>query len=187
VTTTALCWSFSHVHTGVKRTDTLLQKFFQYTVTRGVLVTLDQTLFLVLFLTKTEKLWWLPFHLCSSKIYVNTMIAMLNSRNSLRANFDNRNGIITDSDLPGYSSSHTGTSRNISLVETNAIRTAGSSDKTGSTNESGSRGGVHKLNISIPTRKTRQDDTFGDSYIEMEDRKQSGILVTREVLPPQDL
>jgi len=177
ITTIALCWSFSHSQTGIKRTDTLLQRFFQYTVTRGVLVTLDQTLFLVFFLTKTERLWWLPFHLCSSKIYVNTMVAMLNSRNSLRTKFDNKNGVITDSDLPGYSSTQTAT-RTSQLVDSIP-------DRSIAINKSGSRSTTNKFKIAIPSRKGKDDDTFSDSYIEMENRKPEGIIITREVLPPQ--
>jgi len=98
VVTTALCWAFARSQTGIKRTDTLLQKLFQYTVTRGLFVSLDQTIFVIIYLIKPEKLWWMPFHLSFSKVYVITMVAMLNSRDSLRNDLDS-GAVITDSDM----------------------------------------------------------------------------------------
>ncbi|THV00052.1 hypothetical protein K435DRAFT_719304 [Dendrothele bispora CBS 962.96] len=98
IATAALSWSLSSSKTGIKRTDTLLQKLFQYTITRGLLVTIDQTIFVIIFLTDPEKLWWTPFHYSLSKVYVITMIAMLNARDILKKN-DTLINIITDSDM----------------------------------------------------------------------------------------
>ncbi|THV01208.1 hypothetical protein K435DRAFT_793550 [Dendrothele bispora CBS 962.96] len=95
IATVTLSWSFKSAKTGIKRTDTLLQKLLQYTVTRGLFVSVIQTLLVITF---PDKLWWTPFHLSLSKVYVITMIAMLNSRKALRAqaNFD---GVITDTGM----------------------------------------------------------------------------------------
>ncbi|KAF9070771.1 hypothetical protein BDP27DRAFT_1322991 [Rhodocollybia butyracea] len=178
ITTIALCWSFNHGQTGINRTDNLLQKLFQYTVTRGLLVTLDQTLFLVLFLTKTQKLWWLPFHLCSSKIYVNTMVAMLNSRTGLQQAFDVRS-IITDSDM-----------RTTTITGSQSGRDNTSQpnpDKPGSNDVLGSASAFKKFTIGIPTRKAKEIDDMNDNYIKMNNLKQGGILITQERLPPQDI
>ncbi|KAK7458093.1 hypothetical protein VKT23_009999 [Stygiomarasmius scandens] len=82
--TVALSWSFFDSKTGFKRTDTLLQKLLRYTITRGLFVTSAQVGFLILFLSKPQKLWWMPFYISLSKVYVITMIVMLNSREGLR-------------------------------------------------------------------------------------------------------
>ncbi|KAK7453284.1 hypothetical protein VKT23_011959 [Stygiomarasmius scandens] len=96
VSTVALSWSFSSFKTGIKPTDTLLQKLFHYTVTRGLFVSVDQTMNAIIYLSRPDKLWWTPFHLSLSKVYVITMIAMLNSRKNLRKTTIN---IITDSEM----------------------------------------------------------------------------------------
>ncbi|THU87899.1 hypothetical protein K435DRAFT_680905, partial [Dendrothele bispora CBS 962.96] len=73
ITTVALSWTFTFSRTGFKRTDTLLQKLLQYAVTRGLFVTLVQILLVITFLVDPAKLWWTPFHLSLSKVYVVTM------------------------------------------------------------------------------------------------------------------
>ncbi|KAK7034067.1 hypothetical protein VNI00_012498 [Paramarasmius palmivorus] len=82
--TVGLLWSFRISKTGFKRTDSILQKLFQYTVTRGILVTVFQLCLLATWIAQTESLNWVPFHLGETKIYVITMISMLNSRQNLR-------------------------------------------------------------------------------------------------------
>ncbi|EEB90682.1 hypothetical protein MPER_11077 [Moniliophthora perniciosa FA553] len=76
ILTVCLSWSFTHAKTGFERTDTLLQKLFQYTVTRGLLMTLFHITLLVVYLAQTDSFNWAPFHFCSSKLYVISMIAM---------------------------------------------------------------------------------------------------------------
>ncbi|ESK94334.1 hypothetical protein Moror_8199 [Moniliophthora roreri MCA 2997] len=82
--TVALLWSFRHSRTGFKKTDGLLQKLLQYTVTRGVLMTLLQSCLLIVYLSQPGSLSWTALYYCESKLYVITMLAMLNSRASLR-------------------------------------------------------------------------------------------------------
>jgi len=172
VATTALCWSFNSVQTGIKRTDTLLQKLFQYTVTRGLFVTINQTVFLILFLVKPEKLWWMPFHLSLSKVYVITMVAMLNSRQSLRNNSSASNGIITDSDImPGHSTNN----RSGTMFQNSDFE----SHTTSSNYNSGNKFIVAAIG---GAEKAKTDD-----YIQMQDRAKGGIVITREELPSEDI
>ncbi|THU79863.1 hypothetical protein K435DRAFT_696883, partial [Dendrothele bispora CBS 962.96] len=77
IATFSLLWAFSSFRNGIKQTDTVLQKLFQYTVTRGLFVTINQTAHVIIFLTKPEKLWWAPFHFSLSKAYVITMSKFL--------------------------------------------------------------------------------------------------------------
>ncbi|THU98018.1 hypothetical protein K435DRAFT_661737, partial [Dendrothele bispora CBS 962.96] len=73
ITTVALSVSYNRYRTGIKSTETLLRKLLEYTVTRGLLVTLTQTGFVILYLAKPLTLWWMPFYLSLGKIYVITM------------------------------------------------------------------------------------------------------------------
>ncbi|KIK58929.1 hypothetical protein GYMLUDRAFT_262265 [Collybiopsis luxurians FD-317 M1] len=128
--TAALSWSFYQSRTGIQRTDTLLQKLLQYTVTRGLFVTVAQTTFLIMWLVQTDRLWWTPFYFNLTKIYVITMVAMLNSRESLRATAGT---VVTSSDMrfaarSGLSQSQTQQSGNAftldkpgSIVESDSV------------------------------------------------------------------
>ncbi|THU80499.1 hypothetical protein K435DRAFT_874328 [Dendrothele bispora CBS 962.96] len=106
ITTIALSWSFFSSKTGIRRTDTLLKKLLQYTVTRGLFVSLMQTALVITFLVNPVKLWWTPFHLSMGKIYVLTMVAMLNTRKNLHTKATV--GIITDSEMGIQSEPTTG-------------------------------------------------------------------------------
>ncbi|KAK7054326.1 hypothetical protein VNI00_003519 [Paramarasmius palmivorus] len=82
--TSALSWSFRVSKTGIKRTDTLLQRLLQYTVTRGALVTAIQICTLIVYVVNPASMDWSALHYCEGKVYVMTMLAMLNSRSTLR-------------------------------------------------------------------------------------------------------
>ncbi|ESK82645.1 hypothetical protein Moror_11199 [Moniliophthora roreri MCA 2997] len=99
--TAALLWSFRQSRTGITKTDSMLQTLFKYTVTRGVLVTVFQIVYIIMFLARTTTLEWSSLQLIISKVYVITMVAMLNSRQSIRAN---HSGVITVSADFGTSS-----------------------------------------------------------------------------------
>uniref|UniRef100_A0A0W0FW44 DUF6534 domain-containing protein n=1 Tax=Moniliophthora roreri TaxID=221103 RepID=A0A0W0FW44_MONRR len=94
--TGALLWSFHQSRTGLKKTDSMLQTLFKYTVTRGILVTTFQIAYVIIFLVRNSTWEWACFQLMLSKIYVITMVAMLNSRKSIRAN---HSGVITVSEV----------------------------------------------------------------------------------------
>ncbi|KAJ3928061.1 MAG: hypothetical protein NXY57DRAFT_560781 [Lentinula lateritia] len=96
VATTALAWSLHSSRTGVPRTDNILHKLHNYTITRGVLLTIVQILSLVFYVAQPTKLTWIAFHMCLSKLYFITMAAMLNTRSSLRRRLDRT---ITDSEV----------------------------------------------------------------------------------------
>ncbi|THU91451.1 hypothetical protein K435DRAFT_634606, partial [Dendrothele bispora CBS 962.96] len=73
ISTVSLLWTFSSLKNGIKQTDTLLQKLFQYTVTRGLFVTINQTILVIVFLAKPERTWWTLFHFSLGKVYLITM------------------------------------------------------------------------------------------------------------------
>ncbi|KAH7929241.1 hypothetical protein BV22DRAFT_1192152 [Leucogyrophana mollusca] len=84
IITISLSWTISSAKVGVKHTDTLLQKLLVYIVSRGLLVSITQVLFLIIYLWRPGSPNWAPFHFASSKIYVITVVAMLNGRHVLR-------------------------------------------------------------------------------------------------------
>ncbi|KAK7037409.1 hypothetical protein VNI00_011159, partial [Paramarasmius palmivorus] len=71
--TIAIWWSFLRSRTGFRQVDSLMKKLIEYTVTRGILVTVFQVIYLAVFLAMTTSLHWVPFQLIMSKVYVITM------------------------------------------------------------------------------------------------------------------
>ncbi|KIM89270.1 hypothetical protein PILCRDRAFT_218837 [Piloderma croceum F 1598] len=59
-------------------------KFVTYFINRLVCVTIVQVAYVCVFLAMPSKQIWIPFHLVVSKLYVNTLLAMLNSRDALQ-------------------------------------------------------------------------------------------------------
>lgn len=58
-------------------------KFVTYFINRGVCVTVVQLAYMCVFVAMPSKQIWIPFHLVVSKLYINTLLAMLNSREVL--------------------------------------------------------------------------------------------------------
>ncbi|KAG6808559.1 hypothetical protein H0H92_003729 [Tricholoma furcatifolium] len=91
---------YSPILTRARRTDTLLKTLIQFIVQRGVLVTMIQTLFLVIFFSTASHAWWLALHVNVTRLYANTFFAMLNGRQSLR-NKRNSTNVMSASELSG--------------------------------------------------------------------------------------
>ncbi|KAF5334271.1 hypothetical protein D9758_015540 [Tetrapyrgos nigripes] len=83
----ALCWSLMTVRTGVQSTDSILQKLFKWSMSRGLFLTIVQVVALIVYVVNTEALTWLPFEMALNKVYIMTMMSMLNSRPELRRDF----------------------------------------------------------------------------------------------------
>ncbi|TFY65356.1 hypothetical protein EVJ58_g2033 [Rhodofomes roseus] len=73
--------------TGFKRTDSVLQKLTIYIIHRGILTTVLQIALLGTYLGSIyqTKLIWAIFHCAGGKIYVNSMMAVLNARLHLKS------------------------------------------------------------------------------------------------------
>ncbi|TDL21744.1 hypothetical protein BD410DRAFT_789508 [Rickenella mellea] len=93
VATVAMCCHFFETAMVSSRMTSLLRRLMLYTLNRGIVVTLVQILLLALYLHAPLGLTWVPFRRCIGKLYINTFLAMLNSRRRLRsyASFSNRN------------------------------------------------------------------------------------------------
>lgn len=74
--------------TGFHRTNHLVTGLMLYTIHRGIIVAVAQLLEFSLFVGTLHanpfKLYWLIFHYPGSKLYVNSLLALLNLRDHLR-------------------------------------------------------------------------------------------------------
>ncbi|GBE79004.1 hypothetical protein SCP_0202010 [Sparassis crispa] len=73
---------------GAKQTRSVIERLISYTVTRGILTTIIQVLMVVVFCSLPTKDVWMLAHLILSKVYINTMLAILNGRRDLREVID---------------------------------------------------------------------------------------------------
>ncbi|KAJ7156525.1 hypothetical protein C8R43DRAFT_1183920 [Mycena crocata] len=80
VATVAMCIFLNAADTGITKTSSLLRSLMHLVINRGILVTFGQVLMLLLFFTSTTRLYWVAVHINTTKLYVNTFFAMLNSR-----------------------------------------------------------------------------------------------------------
>ncbi|KAF9476988.1 hypothetical protein BDN70DRAFT_881700 [Pholiota conissans] len=85
VATIAMCLFLNSVRTGMIQTNSLLDALVRLTFSRGILVTVAQTLLLITFYATPGTLTWVVFHINVPKLYVNTFFAMLNGRDRLKA------------------------------------------------------------------------------------------------------
>lgn len=80
ITTTVLLRKLSIPDTHFKKTQSLLRRLILWLTTRCFLVTANQIIFLIVYITQQSTLDWLPFLMLEPKLHVVTILAMLNSR-----------------------------------------------------------------------------------------------------------
>ncbi|TFK98986.1 hypothetical protein BDV98DRAFT_572058 [Pterulicium gracile] len=84
IATAALCFYLASSQTGFKNTDTMIKRLMGYIIQRGLLVTVVQILFMILFFMSKTRLEWLALHVNMTKVYANTFFAMLNAREHVK-------------------------------------------------------------------------------------------------------
>ncbi|KAJ3806748.1 hypothetical protein F5876DRAFT_80379 [Lentinula aff. lateritia] len=99
----AICWGYRSTQAMTRRTESVLQRILQFAVTRGILLVAAQIVAAIMFEVEPETLRWMIFHMMLDKIYVITMMTMLNSRGSFRETLALP---VTDSDFLRRSSSN---------------------------------------------------------------------------------
>ncbi|EGO21729.1 hypothetical protein SERLADRAFT_474530 [Serpula lacrymans var. lacrymans S7.9] len=75
--TTTLSYILSPSRTGVVQRSSRLRNLFFFVMNRGIIVTIFQVGVLVAYLGARSYLYWMPFHLCKSKLYANTLRAFV--------------------------------------------------------------------------------------------------------------
>ncbi|KAK7036782.1 hypothetical protein VNI00_011448 [Paramarasmius palmivorus] len=113
IATLAMCFFLSASRTGISvQTNGLIKSLIQYVVNRGVLVTLIQTLLLILFYAAPNNLYWLSAHINVTKLYANTFFAMLNAREHIKQKHAGSKAV--NSSYNGYISSRLNEDRSFS-------------------------------------------------------------------------
>jgi len=90
IATAGLCTFLSSARTGLDGSDSLIKLLMEFTIERGALVTLIQTLLVLLFFASHQHVYWIPVHINLTKLYANVFFAILNARGILN---DRRTGI----------------------------------------------------------------------------------------------
>ncbi|KAL0959241.1 hypothetical protein HGRIS_014514 [Hohenbuehelia grisea] len=84
----ALCYYLYKSRTGFTRTDSLIRVLMLYIINTGLVVALDATLGMVMYIAMPDNFIFLAFYLLLSKLYLNSYLASLNAREGLREKAD---------------------------------------------------------------------------------------------------
>ncbi|KAG7088545.1 hypothetical protein E1B28_012527 [Marasmius oreades] len=88
----SLCYYLSQSRTGFKRTDSLISTLIIYTLTTGLMTSVIDIVIVITFTTMPTNYVWLAFFWIVGRCYVNSVLAALNSRDSLRGRVAAREG-----------------------------------------------------------------------------------------------
>ncbi|KAJ7081207.1 hypothetical protein B0H15DRAFT_953217 [Mycena belliarum] len=83
--TVGLCWRLSNCRTGVQSTNKMLNFFIMTGLNRGLLTMVTAALNIILFLTQPGTFYFMLVLVLSGKLYMNSMLAMLNTRKHAQA------------------------------------------------------------------------------------------------------
>ncbi|KAE9407540.1 hypothetical protein BT96DRAFT_971240 [Gymnopus androsaceus JB14] len=164
ISSTSICWVYRSSQATTKRTKSVLQKIVHFTVTRGILLAVAQVTAAVMFMSEPQTLHWMIPHMMLDKIYVITMLAMLNTRANCRQKLSLP---VTTSDFLRRSTSNS-RSKNITFISNSIQATIGTS-----------------FNLSHSEPSMQQSD----SEIDLESIRSaplSGILVSQEKITAVD-
>jgi len=77
----AMCWSLYRKKTGFARTDSIIMTLMAYSISTTLLTNVFNIAVTISFMVSPSSLIWLAFFWTATKCYVNSFLAMLNSRN----------------------------------------------------------------------------------------------------------
>jgi len=80
----SLCYYLSKSRTGFARTDSLIATLIKYSLTTGLITSIIASISVVTFALMPTNYVWLAFFWLIGKCYVNSLLAALNTRESLR-------------------------------------------------------------------------------------------------------
>ncbi|KAF8970155.1 hypothetical protein BDZ97DRAFT_1914851 [Flammula alnicola] len=70
--------------TGFKRSNDMIYRLIQYVITTGLLTTVDNIISLALYVARPDDFYYMFFSFMMAKLYINSLLATLNSRRSIR-------------------------------------------------------------------------------------------------------
>ncbi|EIM81688.1 uncharacterized protein STEHIDRAFT_161859 [Stereum hirsutum FP-91666 SS1] len=80
----AMCWYLFHSRTGFKRTDSMLMALMLYSINTGLVTSVVATTAVITFAIMPTNFVWLACFWVLGKCYVNSFLAILNGRESIR-------------------------------------------------------------------------------------------------------
>ncbi|KAF5319713.1 hypothetical protein D9619_008602 [Psilocybe cf. subviscida] len=80
----SLCALLFHSRTGIKKTDSILRILMAYSINTGLLTSVAALACLITYALWPQKFIFIGFYFVLSKLYVNSLLASLNARSSLR-------------------------------------------------------------------------------------------------------
>ncbi|THU95610.1 hypothetical protein K435DRAFT_859396 [Dendrothele bispora CBS 962.96] len=128
IVTAALFFTFQQSKTGFKRTNSMIQRLIQYAIGRGILVAIFPICHVSVYLASSQKgkvnMNWMPFIFIVGKVYIMTMLVMLNSRASIR----NEGGDVVTTSGMSYATGTTDRFQSIATPALNSIAARSESD-----------------------------------------------------------
>ncbi|TDL20029.1 hypothetical protein BD410DRAFT_899817, partial [Rickenella mellea] len=109
--TIAMCTKFVRSTKNSSRLDSVIKTLFLYALNRGVIVMSAQILIVIVYVSWASDLYWVVIHMSLGKVYVITLLSMLNARAKLRSEAIEAmteeavgSTFTRDPDLPDYTS-----------------------------------------------------------------------------------
>ncbi|KAJ7820492.1 hypothetical protein B0H13DRAFT_2682288 [Mycena leptocephala] len=82
----SLCFYLMRSRTGIKTTDTIVNRLVLYAMNTGLLTAICVLIDMICFLTMPKNLIHIAFNLVVGKLYTNSLLATLNFRDTIRSN-----------------------------------------------------------------------------------------------------
>ncbi|KAL5513977.1 hypothetical protein ACEPAG_2738 [Sanghuangporus baumii] len=166
IATFSMCYFLTSYKSSFKSTTSVVNSLFLFSINRGFLVFVTQICLVTAYLAAPSKGYWTPFHLVLPKLHVNTLLAMLNSRSSLRNRMEGRVNVLEGSTPSNPSQYFTPIRlRSIMTNEGTAVDSKTMSKDLPETPEHSTHGGVHVTQSFLTfsdndTRRTDVDDAI---------------------------
>ncbi|KLO12042.1 hypothetical protein SCHPADRAFT_929486 [Schizopora paradoxa] len=110
IITASLCWFLQKSKTGFSKTDTIIDKLLLYAINTGLLCIIFDSAVLICARTMRWNMIYIGLYFVISKLYSNSLLAVLNSRSGMMT--DNQHGSFELQDLPA-SPENLGTGRHV--------------------------------------------------------------------------
>ncbi|KAJ7235246.1 hypothetical protein C8J57DRAFT_1248591 [Mycena rebaudengoi] len=118
--TFGLCWRLSQNRSGIQSTNKILNFLIMTAINRGVFTMVFAALNMILFLTQPQKFYFMLAILLSDKFYMNSMLAMLNTREY--AVQPHGRTLVDHISMPTYKSTGIAAQNTITVTTVNEIR-----------------------------------------------------------------
>jgi len=102
---TSLCILLNKARTGYKKSDTVINMLIVFVVNTGILTTCCAVASLISLVLSPDSLIYAAFYFCIGRFYVNSFLATLNARDSLKGNVDDTSYMMMSLPSSGANSS----------------------------------------------------------------------------------